>query len=262
MEKVIQGRSLGEEEIKEILALKPDDINGPMLEEWFAFTKSKKPKYCPQDYFVLPAGKLYNKTAEATNVGRYIVNLLILTPAIGELIGYQNSAFGKSTNKLISKIINYFSNNKLPSEEVKDFMDKLNWISFYIGKFINASITAEFVMTNPKISKRKNELLKEHDTAIKNGDTVVTAKIEDELLGIAKEEFKDSPAMQIYDSGCRGSFDNNYKCTSVMRGAVKDFVTGETYISTTNLDEGIKPDEFKYYCDMSISGTYGKVLLY
>ena len=36
-----------------------------------------------------------------------------------------------------------------------------------------------------------------------------------------------------------------------MMGAIKDFVTGETYISTTNLDEGITPDEFKYYCDMS-----------
>ena len=57
--------------------------------------------------------------------------------------------------------------------------------------------------------------------------------------------------MQIYNSGCRGSFGNNYKCTSVMRGIVKDFVTNETYVSTSNLDEGIKPEEFKYYCDMS-----------
>ena len=82
---------------------------------------------------------------------------------------------------------------------------------------MNASLSAEFVMTNPKISKRKEELLKQNDTAIKNGDSVVTAKIEEELLGMAKEEFKDAPAMQIYNSGCRGSFGNNYKCTSVMR---------------------------------------------
>ena len=43
-------------------------------------------------------------------------------------------------------------------------------------------------------------------------------------------------------------------------GAIKDFVTGETYISTTNLDEGITPDEFKYYCDMSIAGTHGRAI--
>lgn len=260
MEKVIQGRSLSETEVKELLALTSDDITGPMLEEYFAYTKSRKPKYCPQDYFVLPAGKLYNKSAETTTVGRYIFNLLILTPKIGELVGYQNKAFGKDINKFVTKIVKYFGNDQIDAQETRDFMDKVNWFGFYCGKFMNASLSADFVMTNPKIAKRKEELLKENDTAIKNGDTVVTAKIEKELLDIAKDTFKDAPAMQIYNSGCRGSFDNNYKCTSVIRGAIKDFVTGETYISTSNLDEGIRPDEFKYYCDMSIAGTFGKAV--
>ena len=260
MEKVIQGRSLGEEEVKELLALTSDSITGKLLEEYFAYTKSRKPKYCPQDYFVLPAGKLYNKSAESTTLGRYIFNLLILTETLGPIIGYQNKAFGKNINGFVSSIVKLFTEDKITSQEMNEFLDKINWIGFYLGKFMNASLSAEFVMTNPKISKRKEELLKQNDTAIKNGDSVVTAKIEEELLGIAKEEFKDSPEMQIYNSGCRGSFGNNYKCTSIMRGIVKDFVTGETYVSTSNLDEGIKPEEFKYYCDLSIAGTYGKAI--
>lgn len=260
METIIKPRSLGDEEVKSLLILTTSDITGPLLEDYFAFTKSKKAKYSPQDYFVLPVGKLYNKTAETTTVGRYIFNLLILTPKLGEIYGYQNKAFGKNINKFVGDICKQFGDDKIDSKEAMEVLDKINWFGFYCGKFMNASLSADFVMTNPKISKRKEELLKENDTAVKNGDSVVAAKIEKELLDIAKQEFKEAPAMQIYDSGCRGSFGNNYKCTSVMRGVVKDFVTGESYISTSNLDEGIRPDEFKYYCDMSIAGTYGKAI--
>lgn len=217
MEKIIKGRSLGDEEVKELLALKSEDVDGKLLESYFAYTKNKKPKYSPQDYFVLPANKLYNKTAEATTVGRYIFNLLIMTNAIGELFGYQNKAFGKNINKFLNEIAKYFNEGKLDSQEKNDILDKMNWFGFYTAKFMNASLNMDFVMTNPKITKRKAELLKENETAIKNGDAVVAAKIENELLDIAKEEYKESPAMQIYDSGCRGSFSNNYKCTSVMR---------------------------------------------
>lgn len=252
MEKAIKGRNLSETEVKELLGLVSEDVTGPMLEDYFAYTKNKKPKYSPQDFFILPAEKLYNKTAETTEVGRYVFNLLILSPNIGKLFGYQNKAFDdKEINKFLTKIIQKFGNNELEASEVHEFMDKVNWFGFYTSKFVNASLAADFVMTNPKISKRKSELLKENDTAIKNGDTVVTAKIEGELIDIAKEEFKEHPSMQIYNSKCRGSFNNNYKNCSIMRGAVKDFVTGETTISTSNLDEGIRPDEFKSYCDMS-----------
>ena len=38
MEKVIKGRSLGEEEIKELLALTPSEINGKLLEDYFPNT--------------------------------------------------------------------------------------------------------------------------------------------------------------------------------------------------------------------------------
>lgn len=217
MEKVIKGRSLGEEEIKELLALTPSEINGKLLEDYFAFTKNKKAKYSPQDYFVLPANKLYNSKAETTTVGRYILNLLIMTDKLGKLFGYQNKVFGKNTNDFINQAAKYFTDDKLDSKDMFDLMDKLNWLSFYIAKFMNASLSADFVMTNPKVEKRKQELLKQYNTQIKNGDPVVTSKIENELLDIAKEENKESPAMQIYDSKCRGSYGNNYKCTSVMR---------------------------------------------
>jgi len=261
MEKVIQGRSLSENEVNELINLKSDDITGSLLEEYFAYTKNKKPKYSPQDYFVLPANKLYNKSAESTKVGRFIFNVLILTEKLGNLIGYQNKAFdNKKINGLLNDIVALYTKDTIDADEVNEFMNKVNWFGFYSAKFVNASLSADFVITNPKIAKRKAELIKEHDTALKNGDSVITAKIENELLDMAKEEYKDAPAMQIYDSGCRGSFGNNFKNTSVIRGAVKDFVTGEVYISTTNLDEGIKPEEFKYYCDMSIAGTYGKAI--
>lgn len=262
MQEAIKGRSLGEAEVKEIFQISTLDINKNNLIKYFAFTSKNKPKYCPQDYFILPADKLYNKKAETTTVGRYIFNKFLLTNKLGPMLGYMNEPMSdKRIGKLQNQMAQLFLEDKITAEEMREFTDKLNWLSFTLSRILNASLSADFVMTNPKIEKDKKFLLDKNRNEIDNGNMKVVADIENELITEAKEIFKDNPAMQIYNSGCRGSFGNNYKNTSIMRGIVKDFADPtKSYVSTTNLDEGIKPEEFKYYCDMSISGTYGKAI--
>jgi len=261
LDSVIKGRSLSEPEVKELLNYKADDITKQFMEDNFAFTEKKNPKYCPQDYFVLPAGKLYNDKAESTTVGRYIWNLFLLTDKLGPLLKYMNYPFDNGKlKKLNNSISQFFLEDKISATDVYEYFDKTNWF-FSISYFINSSLQLDFVMTNPKIKESKEKLLAEHADDISNGNVVTISKIEKELIGEAKEIFKDHPSMQIYDSGCRGSFGNNYKNTSIIRGAMKDFADpSKTFISTTSLDEGIIPSEYKYYCDMSIQGTYSKAI--
>jgi len=262
LQEVIKGKSLEKESIDELLNLTSNSINKELLARYFAFTAKDKPKFSPQDYFVLPKDKLYNKEAETTTVGRYIFNLLILNDKIGPIVGYTNKPItGSVINSINNKIANSFVENKIGPDDEREFIDKVTWLGFSTARYMNASLSAEFVMTHPKISKKKEELIKKNAKEIENGDMTVAAEMENELIKDAKEIFKDNPAMQIYDSGCRGSFGNNYKNTSIMRGTMKDFVDpSKSYISTSNLDEGIKPEEFEHYCNLSITGTYGRAI--
>lgn len=261
MQEAIKGKSLSEQEVKELIN-NTHVINKSYLTECFAFTKNTKPKYSPQDYFVLPANHLYNSTAVTTTVGRYIFNKLILDEKLGKLIGYLNEPMGKKgIGKLQNKVAKLFLDDKIDAVDMRNFLDKINWLGFSISRYMNASLSADFVITNPKISEQKEKLLSKNEKEIENGNMKVVADIEKELLDDAREIYKDEPSMQIYNSGCRGSFDNNYKNTSIMRGVVKDFADpSKVFVSKTNLDEGIKPEEFKYYCDMSISGSFGRAV--
>ena len=262
MNSVIKGKNLSEEEVKEILSIDQASITLDKLEELFAFKKSKPAKYSFSDYFVLEAGKCYNDKAETTNVGRYIFNKFILTDVLGPKLKYMNYAMdNKKIEALQNKVAKLFLDEKITAQENFDFMDRLNWYSFSIAYFTNASLSVDFVMTNPKIKEDKQKMIEQNLNEIENGNLAVVDKIEKDLISEAKEIFKDHPAMQIYDSGCRGSFGNNYKNTSIMRGAIKNFADpSDVKISLTSLDEGIKPEDFKYYCDMSIAGTYSKAI--
>jgi len=262
MDSIIKGKNLSQEEVRDLMVLGPTDITLKKLEELFAFKKSKPPKYNFSDYFVLEAGKCYNDKAETTTVGRYIFNKFILTKELGPKIKYMNYPLtDKKLGALQNKVARLFLEDKITAQENFDFMDRLNWYSFSIAYFTNSSLAVDFVMTNPKIKESKKKMIEKNANEIENGNLAVVADMEKELISEAKEIFKDHPSMQIYDSGCRGSFGNNYKNTSIMRGAIKNFADpSDNKISLTSLDEGIKPEDFKYYCDMSIAGTYSKAI--
>ena len=59
--------------------------------------------------------------------------------------------------------------------------------------------------------KRKEELFKEHKEELENGDVITAVKIENELTSMAESELKGDPGMDLYNSGARGKFANNYK---------------------------------------------------
>lgn len=260
--KVEKGKAISEESKKFLFNLKPNDIDQYLIEELFAFKQNTKPKFCPQDTFILPKDKLYNDSAEATTVGRYIVNLFLLEGKVANVLKYINKPFtSKVIGMINAKCSEAILDEKILNEDYFKVIDKLTWLGYETSKFMNASLSSEFMTTRPEIEKRKNELIKEKEHEIANGDMKAVDSIEKELLGMAKDIYKDHPSMQIYDCGAKGDFTNNYKNTSVMRGCVKDFADpSKVRISTSSLEEGIKPDEISVYANIGIAGEYGKAV--
>jgi len=255
------GKVLSEKEIDYLFKLNPDDIDKHLMVELFANTEKSKAKYDPTDSFTLPAKKFYNKTSEVTTIGRFIVNKVLFSEKILENIGYQNHAFDSDflDDVIFKNLSILLDKNIITTEEYMEFIDKANWLGFSCNTFLVASLTPEIYTLPPKTAKLKEKLIKENEEAFKNNDANAIGKVEKQLIDSAREELKDDPAIEIYDSGCRGNFKNNFKTQVIMRGATLDF-SKETKVlsSTKSLVEGIDKEEIPIYANIMTAGSFAR----
>ena len=262
-QKLIKGKNLGEKDVAYLLSLKASDIDMQLLKHLFAFSKDGPPKFSPQDKFNLPKGKLFNKDDITTNVGRYIFNLFMLdTEGLGALLGYINKPLDKG---MIGKIDNKISTaccitDKLDIKIYFEYIDKIQWLGYSCNFFMAASMTNELFEVPPKVRKRKEELIAQYSGELAKGNTNIVDKIEKELLELSKNELKDVPDYEIYESGCKGSFSNNYKVSTLMRGTSKNLSTGEPEITTSSLIDGVPPEELHVTGDILVQAPHARAI--
>ena len=115
------------------------------------------------------------------------------------------------------------------------------------------------------LDKKKKELIKKYDKELKSPRDKIEAsvKIEKELLDFAKEYLKNDPSMDMYESGAKVSFGNNFKNMFVMKGAIKspDITEGYGYdISFSNYSDGVTREEFPIIAKSLSEGPYSRAL--
>ena len=262
MQKVYSARSITKEEIDYLLDLDQGDITISLLENLFAYTLKRNARFNPNDRFILKAGTLYNLKSEDTTVGRYLINKLLLTENLGKILGYINIVLdGDGLGWLDGTMSTFLLDDKITVAEFSEYIDKMQWLGFSTAKFIDAPLTTDMVITRDSVRKRKDELIEKHAEEIANVDITTISNIESELLGLAKNELKDLPDMEIYNSGSRGKFANNYKMTSIARGVVKSVSNPDKlYASMSTLDEGIPPEDQHIYGDILTAASYSRAM--
>ena len=112
-----------------------------------------------------------------------------------------------------------------------------------------------------KIKTKKNELLKKYAKELADPEQNMHAadKIEKELLDYSKEILKNDPSMNMYDSGAKGSFGNNFKNIFVMKGAIKDPDPAKGYdVVTSNLIDGMSREDYASVCKALANGPYSR----
>lgn len=121
---------LNDKERYEILSLKPDDITQKKLVELFAATNKGESRYEPNDKFTLDAnalgGKLYNKTAIETTVGRFILNIFTLPESYLKKHGYNNETLNsKNLGKQETNMADMMLLKELKAEDYLVYMQKI-----------------------------------------------------------------------------------------------------------------------------------------
>lgn len=262
MENYIKGRDLSSSDVVELLSLNEEDITLSLLKDYFAYRKNNEPKFNVNDRFTLEANILGNKERVRTTVGKYIFNLFILKPKLINYIGYYNKVLNKKNiGGLDGKVSSLFLEDKISSEDIMMYIDKMQWLSYGISSFLNSSLTHEMLLLPDSVKQRKEELISKHKKAIDDGDIFTATKIEKELIEMSKEIMKNLPDYEIYESGARGSFGNNFKNTSIMRGPIKNLANPDSVkISTHSLDEGIPPEELPYYADLLTQASFQRAV--
>jgi len=254
---------LNEKDKEYILSIKHADITLDLLKDLFASTKNRPvPKYNTNDKIYLAKGEYYNETGIETTVGRIITNKCLLEPYIIEKLGFWNEVLTDDGIKdLDKKVIDLLISNKISLDDLYYYYDQCNWLGYAPTDFLVVGLNTSIYLIDKDVKKLRDKLVEENKAALEAGDVNVMAKIEKEVLDLAKEKIKDDPSYEIFASGARGSFSNNYKNSVIFRGAVASFTEPNKFnISTHSLVEGIPKEEIDLYANICTSGTYARVI--
>lgn len=273
------------ESVDEILRTQPNDITMKLLRDWMANKKSGDARFphtaiidIPESFRVTPSrdataknwdvryAKNWN-TVKSTTVGRFVANSLLFSNsrALREVIPYYDKPF---TDKVIGEFQQAVMDARLAgditSEDVAFFIDRAQWLGYAPTAFISPSMTIDTIRAPKATRMLKTQILAgERGRKIRDGDLIELNKVSGELLDSARKELNEKdPGMDIFTSGARGSFNNNFRNTAIMRGAIrKSDDPSQITISTASLEDGIPPEEQAAYADLIVQASYGRAMM-
>lgn len=224
-----------------------------------------KVKYHTYDMITVPPG-VYgpegkkNKNTFVTTIGKFWFNRVFIE---GDLFNTFNGWVEDPVNDDmygdLSKAISYdLMEDKIPLQALKDFLIKSQKFQPY-ANFLACGFSEKMLTISSKINAKKQELIKKNKAAIDAGDEKVVADIEKELLDYAKTLLEDDPSMNMYGSGARGSFGNNFKNIFVMKGASKNPDPTKGYdIITSNYIDGVSREDYVKVAKSLTEGPYAR----
>ena len=253
-------------DIEYIANTKEEDITTTFIMENFGEFDGKV-KFHPYDEITIPPNSYgkdkKNKNSFTTTVGIYIFNKYFIEQDLAFLFphGYINQTVDKKMINKINKKLSYaLAEDDITVDILKKYLLKTQKTMPYVSIF-SPNYTDKMLTCTKAIEKKKQELLDKYAEDIENDNEVVASKIEKELLDFATDYLKDDPSLDMFLSGARGTIGNNFKNMFVMKGAIKDpdpNAKHKYHIATSNLVDGIKPEEYSLFANSLSAGPYSR----
>lgn len=261
---------LSEQEKKMLLHMTPKDITAKWIIDNFSDKAVKDSngkikivvsKYQPNDRINLEKGEYFNKEAIQTTVGLFIFNKLLIEEKFSEVVGYVNETVNASVQKKIDgKLAKALLEDKITTDDFVQYLNRTQWLSMQFNPILVNSFTMKTLKPDPAIMAERDKLIKQNREKLDKGDVVTAVKIEKAIQEMAKKKLDGDPGMDLYDSGARGSFGNNYKNIALMKGPVLNPTTGKWDIIESNYMEGIRKKEIPIYGNSIVTGAYPKAV--
>jgi hypothetical protein len=219
------------------------------------------PKYNPYDTIDIPAN-VYghtkkNKNKFKTTIGLYIFNKGCIEE-FSDILGYINEPITAGKWEDINTTLSHaLLEDKIELEAFKRLMMQSQ---IYMGccTALASSHTDAIFDLNKEIAKKKKELIdKKYKDRLAKNDVEAAAELDAELIAYAKEYLKYDPSVDMYNSGARSSWSNNFKNMYLSKGAVKK-TDGTFGIITKSYMEGIDKSDFALTNDSAVFGPYSR----
>ena len=253
---------------KLLLSMKADDITKSFIENNFGYFYDKKtkkiqpPKFKLNDKVTLEANAMNNSSKIETTLGRIMTNKFLFEDGLYGIVSYVNEPLGdKRLAKVEEKIADALLAKKVDPEVISRYYDRVQWLGLTVHSIVTTSFSERTISPIPEVLKLKKELFEKYKEELEGPRAgIVAVEIENQLLAKAKEILGDDEGMDLYKSGARGSFGNNYKNMMVMRGPVFNKLTGKFEVIQSCLSEGIEKNDIHSWGDAVISGAYPKAV--
>lgn len=258
------------EEKQELLALKQEELSVSLMSKLFGKTAKKidgkwqiqPPKFDTKSPLHLDAGEYINQTEVDTTVGSFLFNKIMVEGMLEPVI--PNQYYNEVVNKKgFKKLVGMLSEG-LMMGKIQIDPTLIKWLKqyeFYGMKAVtifSPSYTEGLLKKNISVTKEKEKLLKEKKGKLSPSEMT---EIEDTLVKKSHEILKKDPGLTLYDSGGRGSFDNDYKNMNLMLGPVAvPGEEGQFDMITSNYIEGLQKSDLVAAGNMVVNAAHPKAI--
>lgn len=247
--------------------MKPDDITRTFVEDNFGryydekLGKMMEPRYLLTDKVILNPKEYYNASRMVTTLGRILTYKMIFEAHLTNIIGFINEPLTNDRLTSLEEIIsNAILDKKITTDIAADYYNRVQWVGLALHSFLCGSFTENTIKPLPQVIALRKKLYEQYAEELKGPQAgVVAANIEKQLIAEAKKILKDDPGMDLYNSGARGSFGNNYKNMMITKGPVYNNVTKKFDVISNSLVEGIQKEDIPSFGSQVIAGSYPKL---
>lgn len=262
-------KKLSDADKKELLSLEQDNLSISLMTKLFGKHTSKQagvfkieePRFNIRDTFKLEAGEYTNKQEVETTVGSFIFNKLLVEGMLESIVpnGYYNDVINK---KGFSKLVDSISEG-LMMERIPVNPTLIKWLKQY--EFYGMKACTIFSPSYSEgLLRRNTSVLKEKEKILKSKKIETTqdmSELEDNLVNSAREILSDDTGMTLFDSGARGSFDNDYKNMNLMLGPVAvPGSDGKFDMVTSNYIDGLQKEDLVACGNVVVNSAYPKAV--
>lgn len=267
------GKTLTPEQKAKLLAIKKEDLTIKSITRYFGYStnsvgKDKKkafdivpPVFDLRSPFTLKAGEFTNKKDVETTVGKFLFNKLFVEGSEIEKVvpnGYFNVEVNAKNMKKFSQIVadGCMQGVYGTVPTVSDYLKAYEFWGLCLVTIFSPSYSIETIIPNKQLVKRTQELL----STARSHNLADLVNVENTLVSEAREILKGTPGMYMFDSGARGSFENDFKNMQICIGAVENPITGEADFMTSNYMSGIKKEDIPAASNSVVNGEYPKAI--
>lgn len=267
-----RSRRLTNSETRFFVSLKPEEITFSKLVAWLGDTvdsesgrnvHATKSQFKCNDIMVITSADYPGvKTKTETTLGRFLYNKIIIEGCgLIDVYGYINEPITDKKHGYYEALLtNALREDKVSVAQMYKYTDTRDWLGLQLHGVVTTSFTPGVLKTPTEVKKLKKELLEKYKTELENGDEKVSEMIENKLVDASMKALKGDVGLDLYISGARGSVSNNYKNINLIRGAIKNPMTGKFDIITNSLLDGLDRKDMAAHGNVIVTGGYSKAV--